>query len=513
MIKMTDRKDIISLYDQTGSIREVSRRLHLSRKTVAKYVREYLQAKGGDDAEYTAYLQSAPEYKGGSREKTVMVPAVCAVIDGCLAQNQAKRARGDHKLCMKLTDIHAQLLREGFSVSYQSVCKYVQRLSGAPAAQECYIRQVYSPGMDCEFDWGELYLTIDGTRTKLYMAVFTLAYSNWRMAFLYPHQDTLAFLESHRDCFYVMTGVPRRMVYDNMRVAVKSFVGDKQPTDALLRMERAYGFVHRFCNIRSGNEKGHVERSVEVVRRKVFCTVDSFGSLAEANEYLYQRCMDINMTANSPATADIIKRSEEDLGALLTLRDVVEPFETQAYTVDKYATVVISGIHYSVPDGLVGQKVNVHIYSGRIDIYSGRDRVARHERLAPYGWKLDLMHYLDTFERKPGSVAGSAALAYAVPDIKEMFDDHFRDSPSAFIALLRKVRDSGLTLEDMEWAHLTLECKGVNPGTPGAFDQILFKQPQTSAPPKRLGAPSSEIEESAMLGLHSLTEIMEYANN
>lgn len=182
MIKMTDRKDIISLYDQTGSIREVSRRLHICRKTVVKYVNEYLVAKERNDAEYTAYLQSAPRYSGGQREKRVMFPAICAFINSCLAENEIKRARGDHKLCMKNTDIHARLIKDGFSVSYQSVCKYVQRRVSSPAELECYIRQVYAPGQDCEFDWGELHLTIDGSRVKLYMAVFTLAYSNWRMA-------------------------------------------------------------------------------------------------------------------------------------------------------------------------------------------------------------------------------------------------------------------------------------------------------------------------------------------
>lgn len=513
MIKMTDRKDIISLYDQTRSIREVSRRLHICRKTVAKYVNEYLVARERDDAGYTAYLQSRPAYRGGPREKKVMLPAVCAFINGCLAENQLKRARGDHKLCMKLTDIHAQLLKEGFSVSYQSVCKYVQKRTSTPAELECYIRQVYAPGMDCEFDWGELHLTVDGTRVRLYMAVFTLAYSNWRMAVLFPHQDTLAFLESHRICFDTMNGVPHRMVYDNMRVAIRSFVGDKHPTDALLRMERAYAFTHRFCNIRSGNEKGHVERSVEIVRRKVFCTMDTFASLEEANEYLYQQCMDMNMTVQSPATADIARRSAEDLGALLPLKDVVEPFETQAYTVDKYGTVVISGVHYSVPEKLVGRKVNVHIYSGRIEAYDGRMKVASHERLAANGWKLDLMHYLDTFERKPGSVAGSAALAYALPDMKEMFDDHFRDDPSAFIALLRMVRDNGLTLEDMECAHLMLEASGVNPAAPGVFEQMLLPSAKAPEAAPRLGASSAEIEGSAMLGLHKLTEMMEYANS
>jgi transposase len=60
--------------------------------------------------------------------------------------------------------------------------------------EECFIRQRYRPGQDCEFDWGEMYLTIDGRRIKLYIAVFTMAFSNYRAAYLFLHQDTQAFL-------------------------------------------------------------------------------------------------------------------------------------------------------------------------------------------------------------------------------------------------------------------------------------------------------------------------------
>lgn len=56
-----------------------------------------------------------------------------------------------------------------------------------------------------------------------------------------------------------------------MKVAVKRFVGrqEKEPTEALLKLSTYYGFAFRFCN---GNEKGHVERSVEYIRRKAFCS-------------------------------------------------------------------------------------------------------------------------------------------------------------------------------------------------------------------------------------------------
>ncbi len=46
------------------------------------------------------------------------------------------------------------------------------------------------------------------------------------------------------------------MAYDNMRTAVKKFLGrDREHTDALLRMEVHYCFTPHFCNPRSGWEK------------------------------------------------------------------------------------------------------------------------------------------------------------------------------------------------------------------------------------------------------------------
>ncbi len=48
-------------------------------------------------------------------------------------------------------------------------------------------------------------------------------------------------MESHRNFFRDIHGVPAMMVYDNMRVAVKSFVGgDKKATEALMKMSGFY---------------------------------------------------------------------------------------------------------------------------------------------------------------------------------------------------------------------------------------------------------------------------------
>lgn len=500
------------MYDKTGSIRATARNLGLNRKTITKYVNEYLEAKSSSESDFVAYLKSEPRYKDGSkRQKKVLTGSVCSMIDGFLKDNDEKRARGDRKLCMKATDIHSRLKSAGYDISYPSVTKYIQNKEKAHT-NECYIRQVYSPGIDCEFDWGELHLCMGGQRMKLYIAVFTLAYSNYRMAFLFFRQDTLAFLESHQKCFDIFSAVPHRMVYDNMRVAVGSFVGGKQPTEALLRLERAYGFKHRFCNVRSGNEKGHVERSVEYVRRKAFNSRNSFKTLEEANMYLYDVCMDLNMTSSSPSTADIIYKSEEDMRAMLPLKDRVCCFESRQLRVDKYGTVMVSGDKYSVPDNLVGEKVDVHDFSNLIEIYYQHKKVAEHEKTPVNGWKLDLMHYLKTFEAKPGSIAGSAALHYAEPELREVFDDHFSDNPAEFISILKEIKNAGMTLEDLICAHDMLEANGVNPGMKNAIRTMLFPTVTIKADAEKESADSAEIERYAMDGLHRLTEIMNFTN-
>lgn len=510
MISMLERKDIISEYEQSGSIRAVARKLHINRKTVKNYVSEYLEAVKGGDETLVSYLKSEPSYKTPVRAKRVLTEEVCSMIDTLLRDNARKRQQGDRKLCMKASDIHAAIIHAGFKISYPTVCNYIRTTLGGNAEElpECYIRQVYSPGQDCEFDWGEMYLTIDGRRTKLYMAVFTLAYSNYRAAYLYLRQDTQAFLESHRQFFHDIGHVPHRMVYDNMRVAVASFVGGKQPTDALLRMEAVYGFTHRFCNARSGNEKGHVERSVEVVRRKAFCEADTFNEIREAECQVVYACSELNspllVMEGSPEA-----KSQLEFRHMLPLKKEIGCFEQQTYTVDKYSTIVVKGIHYSVPDHLVEKKVNVFIYCNKLKIFCNRELVAEQERTPVNGWKLDLMHYVRTLKKKPGALAGSAALSMH-GDLKKLFDTHFADSPSDFIIVLQKAKDKDFSADDIVAYGKKIRSLSMQPSL-DSFRQVMFGEAdnEKTVPDVTLAtASSADIEEYAASGISKITGIM-----
>lgn len=110
------------------------------------------------------------------------------------------------------------------------------------------------------------------------MAVFTMSHSNARWGYLYQHEDTLAFMESHVHFFRYLHGIPQEVVYDNMKVAVAKFIGGKEPTEALKRMMVFYSFRHRFCNVRRGKDLSLLNKYQKLSNR---CIILIFQKIAE----------------------------------------------------------------------------------------------------------------------------------------------------------------------------------------------------------------------------------------
>ena len=206
MITMVDKQTIIHLYRSRGlSKRAIARELDISRKTVHKVIQEYESTLSSDTPSVSleTILTTAPRYDSSKRSRRVITGQVQSIIDDCLAKNASKRASGLKKQCMLKKDIHNLLLSRGFSVSYPSVCKYITGIDTQKSRkrEEAFIRQYYIPGENCEFDWGEVKLRIHGKLQRFFLAVFTFSHSNGRYAYLFRHQNTLAFMESHRNFF------------------------------------------------------------------------------------------------------------------------------------------------------------------------------------------------------------------------------------------------------------------------------------------------------------------------
>ena len=527
---MVEKQTIIHMYRTVGySKRAIARELDISRKTVHKVISEYESALNCPDPESSleSVLTTQSRYNSSRRGPRVIVGSLKDLIDDCLEKNARKRAMGLKKQCMRGKDIYELLIDKGFQVSYTGVCKYIASVATVrkedKSQKEAFIRGYYPPGESCEFDWGEVKLYLNGKLHRIQMAVFTLSHSNGRYAWLFHHQDQLAFMESHRNFFRQIKGVPYIMVYDNMRVAVKKFAGEeKNPTQTLLRMSNFYRYHYRFCNARAGWEKGHVERSVEYVRRKAFSVNLHYTTLAEAENHLLAICEKINSRSGSPSTINKVEELAADLAALKPYTNEMGCFQMAEYKVDKWSTICMNCSHYSVPDTLVGKMVTVKMYSEKLVILYNNDKVAVHERIysREKGWSIKLEHYLNTLLRKPGALNTSLALKQMPQQIQALFNKHFTDKARDFVFLLQYARENNFSDNDIIEAYASLKARGLRSISADQIKAMMYanKEPQgISNEPLYLDDShkngSALIEEGAMKILMDLSRIMDTENN
>ncbi|BCJ88608.1 IS21 family transposase [Effusibacillus dendaii] len=504
-------------YREGKSQREIARLTGVDRKTIGKYIEQYekqrreLEQSGNpeDAGVLIRAIVEAPKYTVGHRPARKLTEEIEKEIQRHLDENEEKRRRGQHKQVKKMIDIYEALVAENMDISYSSVKRFIRLKVEKP--QEAFIKERYLPGNVCEFDWGEVKLTVNGKLQTFQMAVFTPAYSNYRYAYLFTKQTTECFQEAHALFFQEVGGVFQTMVYDNMKVAVKRFVGtEKQPTDGLLQLSIYYGFRFRFCNIHSGNEKGHVERSVEVVRRKAFAFRDTFDTLGDANRYVHEVCIRLNGkpqdTRDGCTAAECF---EQERPSLLALPPMFDAARTVHARVDKYATVVVDQNHYSVPDHLVGKLVLVKIYSNRIQCFYQDYKVAEHIRLTGnHEWRLELDHYLNTLKKKPGAFAGSAALQQAPQKIKTMYEKHYTRREKEFVELLQFMQTSA-SLAEVE--HAIDELCHIHPShvTTDKIKVLCARSRETAPPAATLSQTAQEIAERAKAHLRAYDDLFQ----
>lgn len=171
MIEMDKKEQILHYHRIDGlSLREISRRVGLNRKTVTRYIREYESLSAADPEDgVNLCLASRPKYGTHAVNRTRLTEEVCSEIEYWLQENSRRRQTGMRKQCLKRQDIHRVLIEKGYSISYSSVCKYIQHRKEEKSRKpkDVFIKQFYEPGAECEFDWGEVKLRINGSPSPL----------------------------------------------------------------------------------------------------------------------------------------------------------------------------------------------------------------------------------------------------------------------------------------------------------------------------------------------------------
>lgn len=158
-------------------------------------------------------------------------------------------------------------------------------------AAEAFVPLSFPPGEAMQIDWGEAKIYLQGKKTTANLFCARLCSSCTPFVVAYRRQNEESFLEALVLAFEYFGGVPRQVIFDNGKVAVKEGFGahaKKQQGYSMLSAH--YGYDAVFCNIKSGNEKGLVEGLVGYIRRNVCVPIPRVNSMSELNEQFLQKC-------------------------------------------------------------------------------------------------------------------------------------------------------------------------------------------------------------------------------
>ena len=121
------------------SQRAIAKEMKVSRTTVRKYIKDYeLKSKRIDELSkdgsshnslalnLAAEMVSEPRYDTSSRKKVKLTDEVIEKIEELLRENDKNRLLGRSKQLMKKIDIHEMLVKQGFDISYPTVCNFIR---------------------------------------------------------------------------------------------------------------------------------------------------------------------------------------------------------------------------------------------------------------------------------------------------------------------------------------------------------------------------------------------------
>lgn len=110
-------------------------------------------------------------------------------------------------------------------------------------------------------------------------------------------------------------GIPRKVIFDNAKVDLKSCFGSNAiAQDNYVKLSAHYGFEPIFCSVASGNEMGLVEGLVGYIRRNICVPMTKVDDLNELNVILKEKCVDYlnhKIRGKSDSVGNCLRKKKE----------------------------------------------------------------------------------------------------------------------------------------------------------------------------------------------------------
>lgn len=249
---------------------------------------------------------------------------------------------------------------------------------------EAYLRLKTLPGEQAQVDWGHFgHVEIGKAKRPLMAFVMVLSWSRQIFVQFYVNAQMENFLRGHVAAFAAWNGLPKVLLYDNLKSAVLERQGDAirfHPT--LLDLSAHYRFEPRPVAVARGNEKGRVERAIRYIRDNFFAG-RHWQTLEELNTQADQWCQGVSANRPCPENKDVTVREAflQEQPTLLALPD--NPFDTRERVevcAGKTPYIRFDLNDYSIPHQKVQKTLSLYADLETVRIIDGMDVIADHPR-------------------------------------------------------------------------------------------------------------------------------------
>ena len=232
--------EIKILHRQGVSIREIARQLGISRNTVREYIR----------------TGKEPGYASRPTRAGKLDPYTDYIL-GRLAAAQPD--------WIPATVIDREIRERGYRGSIRTLRYFMAELRPQPRPDPV-VRFETEAGQQMQVDWG----VFRRGKAPLSAFVSTLGWSRYTYVEFVTNERFDTLKRCHENAFAYFQGVPKQVLYDNMRTVVQQrhAYGDDQHRfhPGLWDLAKHHGFQPRLCRPYRARTKGKVERFIKYLR-------------------------------------------------------------------------------------------------------------------------------------------------------------------------------------------------------------------------------------------------------
>lgn len=268
----------------------------------------------------------------------------------------------------------------------------------------------------------EVTITIEGQPFTHLLYHFRLAFSGWcSVKVVHGGESYAALAEGLQDALWRLGGVPCEHRSDSLSAAYRNL--NKEAAEDVTRryqqLCRHYDMEPTRNNRGEGHENGAIESPHGHLKKRIHQALllrDScdFDSVTSYEEFLAGIVYDINARKQGK-----IEEERQHLQPLPLQRTA--DYTEKVVPVSTSSTIQVKRVLYTVPSRLIGERLRVHIYDNRLDVYLGSILTVTLPRAFASdnnhrARQVNYRHVISSLERKPQAFRYSQLRDDLLPD-------------------------------------------------------------------------------------------------